>query len=250
MKQLRTALVTGAARGIGLATAINLLEAGHHVAMVDLDTEALESAAADLPADRVLPLAIDLRQPDAPQRLDTAIRARWDPVAILVNNAAVSPKHAGKAAGLAGISLEEWEFVMQVNVTAPMRLAQQFVPAMRERGWGRVINTSSRAGRTNPNQASSAYATSKAAILGLTRAIATEFAPYGVTANAVAPGLVETKLALAMSPDILAQIRAKTPAGRGGTPEEIAAVIAFLASEEAAFVTGACFDVNGGAFMN
>jgi 3-oxoacyl-[acyl-carrier protein] reductase len=249
MTQQRIALVTGAARGIGLATAVRLLDAGQRVAMIDLDADALQTAAAGLPADRVLALPVDIGRPEAPAELDAAIRKQWGPVDILVNNAAVSPKHAGKAAGLAVISLEEWEFVMRINVTAPMLLAQRFVPAMRERGWGRVINTSSRAGRTNPYQASPAYAASKAAILGLTRSIASEFGSSGVTANAVAPGLVETKLALQISPEQMAAIRARTPVGRGAAPEEIAAVIAFLASEDAGFVTGTCFDVNGGAFM-
>jgi 3-oxoacyl-[acyl-carrier protein] reductase len=249
MKQQRVTLVTGAARGIGLAITSKLLDAGHRVAMVDLDGEALTAAAAAFPAERVMTLAFDISQPEAPQQLDQAICSQWGPVSILINNAAVSPKHAGKAAGLAEITLDEWEFVMRVNVTAPMRLAQHFVPQMRSQGWGRVVNTSSRAGRSDPFQASPAYATSKAAILGLTRSIASEFAPYGVTANAVAPGMVETKLLLAVSPEVLAGIRSRTPVGRGGSPEEIAAVICFLASEEAAFVTGACFDVNGGAFM-
>lgn len=249
MTQQRIALVTGAARGIGLAVATSLLDAGHCVAMVDLDAEGLRNAATRLPGDRVLALPLDISHSGAPAQLDASIRQRWDAVSILINNAAVSPKHSGKSAGLTDFAAEEWELVMRVNVTAPMRLAQQFVPGMKAQGWGRVINMSSRAGRTNPHQASIAYATSKAAILGLTRAIATEFGPYGITANSVAPGLVETQLAAGMSPEILAQIRSRAPVGRGGTPKEIAAVIAFLASEEAAFVTGACFDVNGGSFM-
>lgn len=250
MPAQRIALVTGAARGIGLATAARLLAAGHRVALVDRDAQALSACVGELPADAVLPLPVDLLDADAPARLGAAVQSRWNaPVSILVNNAAVSPKHAGRSAGLAEMSQEEWDLVMAVNVTAPMRLAREFAPGMRQQGWGRVINLCSRAGRTNPYQASAAYATSKAAILGLTRAIATEFGPHGVTANSVAPGLVQTELTSAISAEVMAQIRARTPVGRGGTPEEIAAVIAFLASTEAAFVTGACFDVNGGAFM-
>ena len=251
MESQRIALVTGAARGIGLATARQLLATGHRVALVDRDREALHSRARDLPEENVLILAADLTEEDAPAHLAAAVRTRWsEPVSILVNNAAVSPKHAGKSAGLAEMTQLEWDFVMAVNVTVPMRLARQFVPAMAQQGWGRLINLCSRAGRTNPYQASVAYAASKAAILGLTRAIATEFGPSGVTANSVAPGLVQSQMTSAVSPEVMAQIRARTPVGRGGTPEEVASVIAYLASPGAAFVTGACFDANGGAFMN
>lgn len=250
MSRTRVALVTGAARGIGLAVVARLVEAGHRVAMVDLDGEALEAAAKDFPAGQVLALPADITESAAPEAIDTAVRRQWGTVSVLVNNAAVSPKHGGRSAGLAEMSQDEWEFVIRVNVTAPMRMAQRFVPQMQRERWGRVINISSRAGRTNPNQASAAYAASKAAVLGLTRAIATEFGPFSITANAVAPGLVETELAKGMSAEAMAKIRAATPVARGGTPEEIAAVIAFLASEEAGFATGACFDVNGGTFMN
>lgn len=246
----RVALVTGAARGIGLATAVKLLQAGHRVAMVDVDSDALMQAVASLPSDRVMPLCMNITDLATPKLLDEAVRAVWEPVSILVNNAAVSPKHNGKAAGLEQLTGNEWQFVMEVNVGAPMRLAQCFVPYMREQRWGRIVNLSSRAGRSIANAAGPAYMTSKAAILGLTRSIACDYAPFGVTANAVAPGLVETQLALAVSPDLLALIRARTAMGRGGLPEEIAAVVAFLASNDAGFITGACVDVNGGAFMS
>lgn len=245
----RTALVTGAARGIGLATVGKLLQAGHRVAMVDLDPEALKEAIVGLPADRVLPLCMNIADHASPQALDEAVRKSWEPVSILVNNAAVSPKHQGKAAGLEHVTSDEWQFVMDVNVAAPMRLAARFVPFMREQRWGRIVNLSSRAGRSIANAAGPAYMTSKAAILGLTRSIACDYAPFGITANAVAPGLVETKLALAIAPELLALIRGRTALGRGGSPEEIGAVVAFLCSHDAGFVTGTCVDVNGGAFM-
>jgi 3-oxoacyl-[acyl-carrier protein] reductase len=247
--QPRIALVTGAARGIGLAVSAKLVEAGHCVAMVDVDRAGLEEAVQTLPSGQVLAIPADIGDPDAPARLQDLLLGHWGTASILVNNAAISPKHAGRSATLGGMSDDEWDLVMRINVTAPMRLARQFVPAMRDGGWGRVVNMSSRAGRTNPHQASAAYATSKAAILGLTRAIATEFSPFGVTANAIAPGLVATKLIAAVSPEIQASIQARTPAGRAASPEEIGAVVAFLASPGAAFITGTCLDVNGGAFM-
>lgn len=245
----RTALVTGSARGIGFATAIQLLRAGHRVVFADRDAQALDAAVEGLPSERVMALCVDISEAQSPSVLDLAIRARWEPVSILVNNAAVSPKHAGKAAGLEQVTDAEWQFVMNVNVAAPMRLAARFVPFMREQRWGRIINLSSRAGRSIANAAGPAYMTSKAAILGLTRSIACDYAAFGVTCNSVAPGLVETELTRAIEPTLLELIRSRTALGRGAEPEEIGAVIAFLASHHAGFVTGACIDANGGAFM-
>ena len=245
----KTALVTGAARGIGFGIALKLLESGCRVVMVDKDEQALALAAAKFPTESVLHLAIDITEQKAPERIQTMVNAQWTPISVLVNNAAISPKHDGMAAGLVQISEEEWTQVFCVNVTAPMRLAKCFIPYMKETGWGRVINISSRAGRSHANAAGPAYMSSKAAMLGLTRSIASEFAAEGITANSVAPGLVETDLALKISPQLLAQIRSKTPVGRGGKVTELGAVVAFLASEDAAFITGACIDVNGGAFM-
>lgn len=245
----KTALVTGAGKGIGLGITKKLVENGFCVAMIDKDADALNAAVTNLPRDSVLALALDITENNAPARIQTAVNAQWVPISVLVNNAAISPKHDGIAAGLIQISEEEWAQVFCVNVMAPMRLAKKFLPYMKETGWGRVINISSRAGRSNANAAGPAYMSSKAAILGLTRSIASEFAVDGITANSVAPGLVETDLAMTISPQLLAAIRSKTPVGRGGTLAELGAVVAFLASEDAAFITGACIDVNGGAFM-
>ncbi|WP_158511014.1 SDR family oxidoreductase [Paraburkholderia caribensis] len=228
---------------------MKLLQAGHRVALVDRSGDALSEALAGLDADRAMPLCLDIASPDSPAALDAAIRVRWEPASVLVNNAAISPKHAGKAADLEQVTAEEWRLVMEINVAAPMRLAACLIPFMRQQGWGRIINVSSRAGRSIANAAGPAYMTSKAAVLGITRSIASDYAQYGVTCNSVAPGLVETALTRAISPDLLATIRARTALGRGGEPEEIGAVIAFLASHDAGFITGACIAVNGGAFM-
>jgi len=245
----KTALVTGAAKGIGFGITQKLVESGFRVVMVDMDEQALTLAAAKFPTDTVLDIAIDITEQRAPETIQAVVNAKFTPISVLVNNAAISPKHDGVAAGLVQISEQEWSQVFCVNVMAPMRLAKCFVPYMKANGWGRVINISSRAGRSHANAAGPAYMSSKAAILGLTRSIASEFAADGITSNSVAPGLVETDLALTISPQLLAAIRSKTPVGRGGKVTELGAVVAFLASEDAAFITGACIDVNGGAFM-
>jgi 3-oxoacyl-[acyl-carrier protein] reductase len=247
----RTALVTGAARGIGLATAEALLAAGHRVALVDRDADAVRSAAARLQADRALAIAQDVAQPGAGEALDRAVRERWDPVAILVNNAGIpSPRRAGRTAGLAETTPEEWNAVLEVNLTAAQRLCRQFIPAMRERRWGRIVNVSSLAGRSRTYISGVSYMASKAALLALARSIAGEFGRDGVTANCVAPGYIATAMAALHGEEKNAEIAKRIPLGRAGTPQEVAAAIAFLASEEAAYMNGAVIDVNGGIFMS
>lgn len=245
----RTALVTGAAGAIGRAIVEKLLDAGHRVVLVDLNNDALERAKVGLPSDRVLCLHSDISGDGAAAALDASIRAQWEPVSILINNAGVSPKHAGKSLGLIELTKEEWDFVMSVNVFAPMRLAQQFVPFMREQRWGRIVNLSSRAGRSVANSAGPAYMTSKAAILGLTRSIASEFAGDGITSNSVAPGIIETPLSRLNNPEVFGKLVGGSPMRRGGAPVEVAATVAFLASNDAGYITGACVDINGGTFM-
>jgi 3-oxoacyl-[acyl-carrier protein] reductase len=245
----RTAIVTGAAGGIGTAIAKKLIAAGHRVVLADVSEAGLGIAAASLPLDQTLSVVCDITTREAPSILEAAIRERWPPVQILVNNAGVSPKHAGQPQRLAEITLEEWSYVLGVNVTAPMRLAQRFVPYMASQQWGRVINISSRAGRSVANSAGPAYMTSKAAILGLTRSIASDFAKFGVTANSVAPGIVSTSLSGAVSKELLEQITLRSVMGRSGSAAEVAASVAFLASVDAGYINGACLDVNGGAFM-
>ena len=246
----RTALVTGAARGIGLAIAKRLVESGHRVAMADRDGVAVTAAAQLLPAGNVLALATDITDPDAPAALDRAIRARWEPVSVLVNNAGIpSSKRNGRTAGFLELSEDEWNAVLQINLTAVFRISRQFLPSMREQHWGRIVNIASLAGRGRSFVAGPGYMASKAAVLALTRAIANEFGCDGITANSIAPGLIDTSMASARPPEANAAVVAQIPVRRIGRPLEVAAAAAFLVSEDAGFINGATIDVNGGIWM-
>src|SRR6266850_2534309 len=227
----RTALVTGAARGIGLATAEALLVAGHRVALVDKDADAVRLASSKLPSDRVLALVQDVAHPDAGGNLDQAVRKRWEPVTILVNNAGIpSPRRNGRTAGLLEMTVEEWNAVLEVNLSAALRLCRAFIPFMRERRWGRIVCVSSLAGRSRTYISGVSYMAAKAGLLALARSIDTAMAAlHGSEKNV--------------------EIAKNIPLGRAGTPQEVAAAIAFLASEEAGYMSGTVIDVNGGIFM-
>lgn len=244
----RTALVTGAAAGIGLATAKLLSRNGFVVVMADRDAQAL-SAAGRAVGESSMTIAIDVAEVGAAQEIDQAIRQRFAPVSVLVNNAGIAPKHNGKPADALEVSIEEWALVFAVNLTSPLMMCKQFLPSMIELGWGRVINLSSLAGRTTAQVNGAAYMTSKAGILGLTRHMAAVYARFGVTSNAVAPGRIRTALAEAAGSQAETNYSQRAPVGRIGRPEEVAAAIAFLASEESGFVNGAVIDVNGGIAM-
>jgi len=246
----RTALVSGAARGIGLATAEALLAAGHRVALVDKDADAVRWAASKLPSDRVVALVQDVSHPDAGGNLDEAVRKHWEPVTILVNNAGIpSPRRDGRTAGLLETTMEEWNAVLEVNLSAALRLCRTFIPFMRERRWGRIVSVSSLAGRSRTYVSGVSYMAAKAGLLALSRSIAGEFGRDGITANCVAPGYIDTAMAALHGDDKNVEIAKNIPLGRAGTPQEVAAAIAFLASEEAGYMSGAVIDVNGGIFM-
>lgn len=236
---------------MGLEIARRLGSLGHHVVLLDALTTELDQAARALQAEGLsaqamtLDLADDAQMAALPERLGE----RFAQLSTLVNNAGISPKHEGRATPAPRIALDEWERVLRVNLTAPFRMMQLCLPPMRERRWGRIVNISSRAGRSPGGVAGAAYVASKSGLLGLTRAFAKELAAEGITVNAVAPGRIETPMSSSSPPEVLAKVMSTIPVARFGTPQEVAAMVAYLASAEAGFVTGATFDINGGVLM-
>ncbi|NPC58324.1 SDR family oxidoreductase [Caenimonas soli] len=244
----RTAIVTGAARGIGLETATRLVRDGYRVALVDRDPQVKDSAAA-LGAESAVAVAVDVAAAEAPLQVAEAVRG-WAPPSVLVNNAGISPKVNGRSNGLLQIEQAEWDLVMNVNLYAAFRMCQQFIPGMRDMGWGRIVNVASLAGRSKSIVAGATYMASKAALLGLSRSIASQFGPDGITCNSVAPGRVDTLMGAAGGTGQNTDYAAQIPVGRIGKAHEVAAAILYLASEDAAFVNGAVIDINGGFFMS
>ena len=243
-------LVTGAASGIGLATAKTFARDGARVLLLDRSSNVVEIAEEmSSQGHAAIPYTVDLADADHLHSVATSIVSEHGGCDVLVNNAGIHPKSDGRIRPLESIGLEEWDAVLRVNLTAPFLLAQRFLPGMKDRRRGRVINVSSRAGRTYSDRAGTHYVASKAGLVGLTRKIAGDYAAYGITANCIAPGQVSNAMAAQSSSTVLEAATRDALVGRLGTPEEVAATIRFLASDEASYITGAVIDVNGGAFI-
>ena len=236
----RVALVTGAARGIGAATARAFAEAGARVALLDRDGAGLETIAGET---RGLAYAADVTDAAAVARVVGEIVARWGRLDVLVNNAGIV-----RDAALADVTEADWAASLDVNLRGPMLCARAAVPHMKANGFGRILSATSIVARSG-NYGQTAYTASKAGIIGLTRTWARELGPKGITANAVAPGFIDTEMVKTVPPKVMAEVVARTPAGRMGRPEEVAAVYLFLASDLASFVNGAVVGVDGGLLL-
>lgn len=246
----RVALVTGGARGIGLEIVRRLLADGYQVAFVATKTEHVERALDCLSCpERLHAEAIDVTRQNEVERFVDRIRARWGVIATLVNNAGISPKRADQVAPwLSQMSIEEWTRVIDVNLKGPFILIRLLAPEMIAKGYGRIVNIGSLAGRAMPLIAGPHYAASKAGLVGLTRAAARDLAPHGITVNCIAPGRILSDLTGPPEAPINRSALSRIPVGRFGTAEEVAHTVAFLASPMASFITGATIDLTGGEF--
>src|SRR5580704_11028339 len=233
----RTALVTGASRGIGLACARALAEAGAKVILAARGAAKLEQAAREI--DRAAWVVLDLSSHDS-------IKSAFSQVGkidILVNNAAVTKD------GLAlRMKKDDWDAVIATNLTGAFLAIQQVLHGMMKERWGRIINISSVVGEAgNPGQVN--YVASKAGLIGMTKSLAQEMASRNITVNAIAPGFIETDMTAALSEELKANMLAHIPLKRFGKAEDVAAAVRFLASDDAAYITGHVLDVNGGMYM-
>jgi len=239
----KCALVTGASGGIGGAVARALNAQGASVALSGTRVEALESLAATFGGERVFVVPANLADPASVEKLARDAEAALGRVDILVNNAAVT-----RDGLFARMKDDDWQTVLDVDLTAGFRLARAALRGMMKRRWGRIIGITSVVGVTgNPGQAN--YAAAKAGMIGMSKALAAEIASRAITVNCVAPGSITTAMTDALTDGQKGAILGRIPAGRMGTSEEVAAGVVFLASEEAAYITGQTLHINGGMAM-
>ena len=241
--QGKAALVTGATGGIGAAIAKVLHGAGATIAISGTRAAVLEELKAALGGERVHCLPCNLSDAADVERLVPAAHAAMDGLDILVNNAGITRD------GLAmRMKDEDWQAVLDVNLTSSFRLARAAMKLMMKKRWGRIVSVTSIVGVTG-NAGHANYAASKAALIGLSKSLAQELASRNVTVNCVAPGFIATSMTDALNDKQKEAILGKIPAGRMGSPDEIAAAVLYLASDEAAYVTGQTLHVNGGMAM-
>ena len=238
----KNALVTGASGGIGADIARALHAQGASVGLSGTRTEPLEALKAEL-GERAYVLPCNLSDLEAVDALPKQAVDAMGSVDILVNNAGITRDNL-----FMRMSDEEWQSVLDINLTATMKLCKGVMRGMMKSRWGRIVNISSIVGATgNPGQAN--YAASKAGMIGMSKSLAYEVASRGITVNAVAPGFIQTAMTDKLNDDQKAGIMGQIPAGRMGTPDEIASAVLYLASTEAGYLTGATLHVNGGMAM-
>lgn len=247
----RTAVVTGAGspRGIGLATARRYAQEGWAVVLTDLNQAGVTQSGDMLKNDYdvpVLALACDVADPDSVRAVVEAVAASDLPPVGAVANVAGIPSPSS----FLEMSLEEWNRVIAVNLTGSFLVAQAFVPQMIEAGYGRVVNMSSVTAQHGGGVFSkTGYAAAKAGVIGLTKGMARELAQYGITVNAIAPGVVDTDIRVGSDEDNEKKLSAAVPLGRQCRPDEIAALYVWLSSEDAGYITGTTQSINGGTYV-
>lgn len=236
MPESKVALVTGAARGMGAACAKSLAEQGHHLVLMDLekcDVDGAVGFVGDVAKSTDVDAGVELA------------RSRFGRIDILIHAAGVL-----RPTGIFEMSEEEWDWVLAVNLKGAFLTSRAVAPLMKKQGWGRIVHFSSTAGKTVSTIGGCHYTASKHGVLGLTRALAKELAPFGVTVNAVCPGLIDTEMVRDTIPDdVIKEYEGSFPIPRLGRPEEVAELVEFLVSDKAAYITGAAVDITGGDFL-
>lgn len=243
----RVAIVTGGAGGLGLACGVELAREGVAVAIFDLDDSAARSAAESLPVSSRphRHAAVDVTSREQVRRAVDRVEGTLGAPTILVNGAGILHRTR-----IDDISEDEWDATMAVSAKGTFLCSQACLGAMRRAAFGRIVNFSSTAGKSVSTLGGAHYTAAKAAVLGLTRAIAKEVAPCGITVNAVCPGLFDTPMVRSTTDDEMRQRYARSfPVGRLGRPEEVASLVAFLCRPAAGYITGAAIDINGGDLM-
>lgn len=240
----RNALVTGAARGIGYAIALGLGQRGAAIAVCDIDRMAAQEAADRLAAEGIRAVGVQAdvsNEDEVTAMVNEASRTLGD-LHILVNNAGIC-----STAPLLEVSSQEWRRVMAIDLDSVFFCSRAVLPGMMDRRSGRIINIASVAGKRGGGLlGNSCYAAAKGGVIALTKGLAREAGPFGITANAISPGLTDTDMTSILAPDARARVLAEMPLGRAGTPRDIAAAVCFLASDAGGFVTGEIMDVDGG----
>ena len=241
----KTAFVTGASQGIGKACALELARAGAEVVVASRNLERLEKVAEEVRAvgRKALAVSLDLANPDTVKPAFAKAQEEFSKIDILVNNAGIT-----RDGLVLRMKRSDWQEVLDTNLTGAYLCIQAALSGMVKRHYGRIVNITSVAGQSgNPGQAN--YASSKAGLIGLTKAVATEGATRNITVNAVAPGFIATAMTEKLPEDARSKIMARVPFGRLGTDREVAHAVRFLASDDAAYITGHVLNVNGGLYM-
>ncbi|MCL6506988.1 MAG: 3-oxoacyl-[acyl-carrier-protein] reductase [Bryobacteraceae bacterium] len=243
--ETRTALITGASRGIGRATALRLAQNGWNIVATSREIESNEAARSEIAgaARQALFVNMDMGSLDSIRAGFARALGEFGRIDVLVNNAGITRD------GLAlRMKPEEWQSVLEVNLNGAFYAIQQALPGMVRQRWGRIINITSVVGQIgNVGQAN--YVSAKAGLIGLTKALARELASRNITVNAVAPGFIETEMTMGLPQELKERMLAAIALGRFGKPDDVAAAVAFLASEEAGYITGHVLNVNGGMYM-
>jgi 3-oxoacyl-[acyl-carrier protein] reductase len=245
--QDKVALVTGAGRGIGLGIALAFAREGARVALCDVSAALLDEALAQIEAQggQALAFHMDVTRQEQIQHVVGHVVGRWGTIDILVNNAGIY-----EVLPFEEISEAQWDRLLAVNLKGAFLCCQAVVPHMKRQGGGRIINMASSAGKTGGTLAGAHYSVSKAGLICLAKQLARELGLYGITVNAIAPGRIDTPMIHVASDEENEAFRLRTPLGRLGTAEDVANAAVFLASGEAAFITGEILDVNGGLLID